>query len=352
MATLMVTGCIQGTCWTPFVDRANASVLGVKYAQDVRKQLCKSVASFGVITHPTPKSKRDTQHRVIYGDDADAAMKRGEKRGGRIGSKRKKLNPESGVNFRKVGNWLYVSTWSAAVVDDGGGNLTRWADDMTGRVALLPPIPCKDASHNISVTDVLQTTYGEISQDVDLDRAVDQGLVTIQGRLTKVLMSCDGSISPLSIRQVRNWYYNATITLSCDKTLDIPSLTSIDVKYRGAAQTVEEYTGLIQKWVRRVLRKLGDDGKRAESSSRTLFESVWSSVLKWFSLALERIRVAVSRARPKNQDVIRTAQGFTGRDNDTFLQVNGKLDTCPKKRASANAASGMAAPSLKKAKPN
>ena len=100
------------------------------------------------------------------------------------------------------------------------------------------------------------------------------------------------------------------------------------------------------------MRKLGDDGKRAESSSRTLFESVWSSVLKWFSLAMERIRVAVSRARPKNQDVIRTAQGFTGRDNDTFLQVNGKLDTCPKKRASANAASGMAAPSLKKAKPN
>ena len=67
---------------------------------------------------------------MIYGDDADAAIDAGAKRGGRMyPSKKKKLNPDRGIrieNFRKIDNWLHVFNWSPAVEDvrDVGGNLT------------------------------------------------------------------------------------------------------------------------------------------------------------------------------------------------------------------------------------
>ena len=107
-------------------------------------------------------------------------------------------------------------------------------------------------------------------------------------------------------------------------------------------------TGQIQKWVRRVLKHLGDDGKKDDSASKTLFESVWPTVLKWFRLALEKIRSAVSRANPKGQDIFKTVQGFTGRDNGTFLQDMATLDG--KKRTGGKAAVGMDGPAPKRTK--
>ena len=145
--------------------------------------------------------------------------------------------------------------------------------------------------------------------------------MTIEGTLvlTKVLLSRDASCA----FKARNWYYNTTITLSYDKTLNIPSLTGIDVNYRGNPQPIVQQTGQIQKWVRRVLKRLGDGGKKEDSASKTLFESVWPTVLKWFRLALEKIRSAISRANPKGQDIFKTLQGFTGRGNGMFLHATG-----------------------------
>ena len=91
------------------------SVLGIKYAQNVRKQFCKSVASAVAVTAPTPTSKREA-HRTLHGNDAMAAVKAAT---GRTGSKRKRLSPDL-LGFRKVDHYLYASTWSAAVVGDGG----------------------------------------------------------------------------------------------------------------------------------------------------------------------------------------------------------------------------------------
>ena len=158
---------------------------------------------------------------------------------------------------------------------------------MTGRVALLPPYPCTAGNPDISVADVVQTTYGAINPDVDLAK------VTVQGTLllTKIIMVRDTSKNT-----VQNWYYNATIELSCDSTLQTLPLTSIDVTYRGAGQPVGVDSGRVQKWFREVLKKLGDDVEKAESAKSSLFEMVWPSVLKWFGLALERCRLAVTRA--------------------------------------------------------
>ena len=58
---------------------------------------------------------------------------------------------------------------------------------MTGLLALLPPAPTP--TETTVTDDALHNTYGVISLDVELHRALDLDLVTIQGTLilTKVL---------------------------------------------------------------------------------------------------------------------------------------------------------------------
>ena len=179
---------------------------------------------------------------MIYGNTADAEIDAGVKGGRLYPKKKKKLNMPPGMrimNFRKIDNWLYVFNWSSAVQDvrDVGGHLTTWADEMNGLLTLLPAAPTSTKT----VTDVLHYTYGGISLDVELDRALDLDLVTIEGTLvlTKVLLYRD----PSSAHKARNWYYNATITLSCDKTLNLQSLTGIDVIYRGNSEPIGHQTG-------------------------------------------------------------------------------------------------------------
>ena len=192
------------------LDLGNASTMVMKYAGDKRKQFCKSYASFGVVNPPTPLNKRKELDGLLSGTDAEKALDGhvGSRNAGRL--KKKKLNQEE--KFLKKDNWLYLFHWSSALKE---GNRTTWADKMTGRAALLPPVPAARAT---TPYEVVCETYAESAKSVTLQRPLDVDLVSVQGTLilTKILLQRDERTGA-----TKNWYFDATITLSCDKTLKI-----------------------------------------------------------------------------------------------------------------------------------
>ena len=79
--------------------------------------------------------------------------------------------------FLKKDNWLYLFHWSSAHKE---GNRTTWADKMTGRAALLPPVPAARAT---TPYEVVCETYAESAKSVTLQWPLDVDLVSIQGTL-------------------------------------------------------------------------------------------------------------------------------------------------------------------------
>ena len=111
-------------------------------------------------------------------------------------------------------------------------------------------------------------TYAESAKSVTLQRPLDVDLVSVQGTLilTKILLQRDERTGA-----TKNWYFDATITLSCDKTLKILPLKDIVVNYRGSLAPVGSESSKIQTWLRRVLKSLGDDKK--------LYNMIWPNFL-------------------------------------------------------------------------
>ena len=154
---------------------------------------------------------------------------------------------------------------------------------MTGRAALLPAVP---AGREATPYEVVCETYAESAKSVTLQRPLDVDLVSVQGTLilTKILLERDARTGA-----TKNWYFDATITLSCDKTLKILPLKDIVVNYRGSLAPVGSESSKIQTWLRRVLKSLGDDKK--------LYNMIWPNFLKWFTLAQEKMRAPITKAK-------------------------------------------------------
>jgi len=302
------------------LDLGNASTTVIKYAVDRRKQFCKSYASPGAVNPPTPLNKRKELDGLLSGTDAEKALDGhiGSKKQGRV--KKMKLNRVAGERFLKKDNWLYMFQWSSAVKE---GNCTTWADKMTGRAALLPAVP---GGREATPYEVVCETYAESAKSMKLQRPLDVDLVSVQGTLilTKILLQRDKGTGV-----TKNWYYDATITLSCDKTLKIPPLKDIVVNYRGSLDPLGSESSKIQTWLRRVLKSLGDDKK--------LFSLIWPNFLKWFTLAQEKMRAPITKAKAMDRtgDILTAAHGFTGRDNATFVKTISPAPKAPARKGGA-----------------
>ena len=69
---------------------------------------------------------------------------------------------------------------------------------------------------------------------------------------------------------------------------------------------------------------------------------IWPNFLKWFTtvyqvvgtLAQEKMRAPITKARSMDHtgDILTTAQGFTGRDNATFIKTSSPAPKAPARR--------------------